>query len=105
MQTISNICWSEHTRRVIAWCFWCIIAASAAAYVYFLVLAVTNVVLREELARALAEAEAQVSVLESEYLAASVVLSEDTAEDMGLVAVAPSGYIEVEALAVLSRAE
>jgi len=105
MQTISNIFWSEHTRRLVAWCLWCTILAAAAAYVYFLVLAVTNVVLREELARELGEAEAQVSMLETEYLSASNVLSEETAVGMGLVAVAPSGYVTVDSAAYLSRAE
>lgn len=105
MQILSNIFWSEHTRRAMAWLLWCTLAAAAAAYVYFLVFAVTNVVLREELARSLDEAEARVGVLQAEYLAASTVLKEETAEEMGLVAVAPMGYIEVASAPVLSRVD
>ncbi len=59
---------------------------------------VVQVVLRQEMQVSLGEVETRISSLEAEYFARSSDISEETAEEFGLVAVSPTAYVEVAPL-------
>jgi hypothetical protein len=92
--------------RISAILGWVLLAGTLFAYGYFLVLSITHVVLREELALAVHEEEMRIAKLEAEYLAHVSALSEEHAQEMGLVPVPSAGFVAVHTPAQsLTRAE
>jgi hypothetical protein len=90
-----------HTDHVLTWALGVAFAIAFCAYVYFIAWSVVHVVLRQELLVEMQEAETIVSTLEADYLERSAMLSRDLADEYGLVAVAPSAYVEVDSAALL----
>jgi len=83
-------------NRLVLWCECTLLAVVAALYMYFIVMSVVQVVLRQELVVAIKEQETVISELEARYFAQLNDLSPETAVEYDLVAVAPYAYVEVE---------
>jgi hypothetical protein len=90
-----------HTDHVLTWVLMTTLVVALFAYVYFIAWSVVHVVLRQEYLVDIQEAETIVSNLEAEYLERSAKISRDLADEYGLVAVAPSAYVEVDNAALL----
>lgn len=84
-----------HTERIVCLLLWTLLFVAAGVYAYSIVLSVTNVVLRQELAVAIERTEARIGQLETEYLAHANALTTEVAYERGFVAVAPKAYVKV----------
>jgi hypothetical protein len=92
-------------ERIAVWALCTALLAVCGLYMYFVVLSVAQVVLREELALSIRDTRAEVTVLESEYFARLSTLSTAMLPEYDLVAVAPSEYVTVAASDRLTRRE
>jgi hypothetical protein len=81
--------------RVVVWLQMTLFTIGLVAYLYFILLSVIQIVLRQELMVSIQEAETTISELESTYFAYADMLTPQTAEQYGLVAVEPSAYVTV----------
>ena len=68
---------------------------SLVLYIYFILSAVVQVVLRQELHVAVTEVETYISELEAEYFAQTATISKEMIHEYGLVATTPAAYVEV----------
>lgn len=84
-----------HPERIVCLLLWTLLFVAAGVYAYSIVLSVTNVVLRQELAVAIERTEAHVGQLETEYLTRANELTTEVAYERGFVAVAPKAYVKV----------
>lgn len=64
-------------------------------YVYFILITIVQIVLRQELLVSIQEAETHVSQLEATYFAQANTISPHMAQEYGLVAIEPSLYVHL----------
>ncbi len=80
-------------ERVLLWLEVAVFFVALFFYVYFILVTIVQIVLRQELLVSIQEAETHVSKLEATYFAQASTISPHMAQEYGLVAIEPSAYV------------